>query len=155
MAHVRPKRANTAGEKVFEEVPVSHPVGEKTQSFFSGDYSQMHSRAFAESGGGRNAPSSNAGIRGPSGCTLETLVSTLATLQFTTKGKVGEDGKFELIFCSPEPVVSEEKPAPRARDLSPEREAKPVTKRVEYADYPHERRHRHRRSKRPSIGWIR
>jgi hypothetical protein len=109
MAYDRPnKRSKNVRVDDFEEIPGDNPSGEPPKSFFFSDYNNMHPGSFAKAhfSGGK----ANSGIQGPSGCTLETLVSTLAELHFTTKGKVGEDGKFELIFCSPEPVVAEVKP---------------------------------------------
>jgi hypothetical protein len=106
----RPKKGKAAKVDEFEEPVIGDPQkgNPAKNSFFMSDYSQMHAGSFgpATNGGGTS------GIQGPRGCTLESLVSTLATLQFTTKGKVGEDGKFELIFCSPETVVQEVRTTP-------------------------------------------
>jgi len=108
----RPQKKSKSAkvENEYEEVVGGDPSdGGPEKNFFFSDYNQMHAESFA------TAPqkgSAKTGIQGPKGCTLESLVSTLATLQFTTKGKVGEDGKFEIVFCSPEPVVQEVKYAP-------------------------------------------
>jgi len=159
MANVRPKRTNKVRVEDFEESSEAPPVREEPQSFFYSDYSRMHSAKFAEAPQAASF-GSNAGIKGPSGCTLETLVSTLATLQFVTKGKVDADGKFELVFCSPEPVVSEVKTSTTPTPKSVLRQALeetpvPVTKQDRYVEVPRERHHRHKRSRRPLVGWIR
>jgi hypothetical protein len=73
-------------------------------------------------------------VEGVQVANLESLVRTLASLQFTTKGKIDADGKVEIVFCSPEPIVMEEKVAPTVRFVKP--------------DHPQEstprRKHRHR-----------
>jgi len=140
MANVRPKRTNNARVDPFEEPGGTPPVQEETpRSFFASDYTNMHQQSFKAENARTSSPGVNAKIAGVGGCTLETLVSTLASLQYTTKGKVGEDGKFELIFCSPEPVVSEVKPLPY--DNAEQRH-------VRYVEDTPRRHHRHRDSKR-------
>jgi len=152
MTNVRPKRTGHVRVDDYEtpgEPPIDNRKGEP-RGFFSNDYDNMFP--------GMSSPfTKGGGIQGPSGCTLETLVATLANLQFTTKGKVGEDGKFELIFCSPEPVVSEVKPQPTEL---PVKEVKYVEvpvqpeppKRVQFIDNgssSHRKRHRSGRR-----GWF-
>jgi len=141
MAYARPnKRNNNVRVDDFEERSDAPPNrGEGTsKSFFSSDYDNMFPGSFH---------SGSEGIRGPSGCTLETLVATLAKLQFVTKGKVGEDGKFELIFCSPEPVVSEVKNAP-AQLAEQVQTPQPISepKRVQLIEHEPRRAHRRRRT---------
>jgi hypothetical protein len=103
----------------------------------------MHAGSFSSTG---YAGAKKGGIQGPKACTLETLVSTLAALHFTTKGKVGEDGKFELIFCSPEPVVSVE--TPKAEEPRAGREElAPIFQREVHFVEPKRRHHSHRKSK--------
>lgn len=144
MANVRPprksKNARVDDEIEEPERPTSHvgdgrPAG---RSFFLDDYDQMHSRSFNGNGDTNTFGMTGSNkIKGPKGGTLESLVTTLASLQFTTKGKIDADGKFELVFCSPEPIVVEEKPKPEVRFIEP--------------ILPPERKssgHKHRRSKR-------
>jgi len=149
MANVRPKRTGNERVNNFDfqppEAPPSVNREERPESFFKNDYDNMFPGSFTRM---------SEGIRGPSGCSLETLVATLATLHFTTKGKVGEDGKFELIFCSPEPVVSEVKTpvetvhkdqALREPDQQIPRDA--YAPRVRFIEStPHRKRHKHRSS---------
>jgi len=133
---------------------VGHPP--KGDNFFS-DYSNWHAGAFAQTPGGKAN-----GLQVTKGCTVETLVSTLADLQFTVKGKVGEDGKFELMFCSPDPVVTQEvtrsePPAPIV-EVGTEVPPKPVMEReVRFIEAPRRREHSrersHRRRKNRGLLW--
>jgi len=170
MANVRPPRAKQyAKASVFEEPQEVPPVEEETTqgSFFFSDYNRMHPKLNADPPQAKG-PRGTA-IKGPSGCTLETLVATLANLQFTTKGKVGEDGKFEIVFCSPEPIVSEVKPrtpspvrqkveqvpvpVPRIQPEYGVRFAEPEQGQVRYVRV-EPRSGRHRRSRRSALEWL-
>jgi hypothetical protein len=123
MANVRPPRKSqfTRVDNDNEEPELINPKREKTtaNSFFFDDYNQMHSETFkAATGEPVKQPLQSKGI---SGGNLESLVRTLASLQFTTKGKVDADGKVEIVFCSPVPIVTEEKPKPEVRFIESER----------------------------------
>lgn len=140
MANVRPKRTNNVRVDSFEEPAAAPPVQEETpRSYFASDFTNMHQKSFAENSQAASF-GINASIKGVRGCTIETLVSTLASLQYTTKGRIGEDGKFELIFCSPEPVVSEAPP--------PTPEPVTIQKQVRYVEEEPRRHHRHKVSSR-------
>jgi len=106
MANVRPKKTKVRVDSVFDDPPGTPPE-EIPRWTFDSAYDNMHSSAF-------DGPSSKgdgtSGIKSPKVGSLESMVSTLAKLHFTTKGKINEDGKFELVFCSPEPVTSVEIP---------------------------------------------
>jgi hypothetical protein len=104
MAHERPKSKVRVNDFDVPPETESKRTG-SSGGYYSEDYANMHNGYFARStprsGGGANI------IQGPKGGTLEDLVAKLATLQYTVKGKVGEDGKFEIVFCSPEPIVTQ------------------------------------------------
>jgi len=127
MANVRPKRAKNARVDDYFEEPPGTPVEEipRQQPFFGSAYDNMHSNTF--DGTRPLSGKGTSGIKSPKVGTLESLVSTLAGLHFTTKGKIDEDGKFELVFCSPEPVVTavtpaEPPPVVRTRSRSEQRD---------------------------------
>jgi len=116
MANVRPSRKSKftrVDDDVNEEPELINPRRDEqpTGSFFN-DYDQMHSKSFNNMD---DKSIENKKIKGLTGGDLESLVKTLASLQFTTKGKIDADGKVEIVFCSPEPIVMEEKPVPEVR----------------------------------------
>jgi len=119
MANVRPPRKPkfTRVDDEIEEPELINPPFRRenpTENSFFNDYDQMHSKSFHNgSTGGKPGDTSQFQMKGIKGADLESLVKTLASLQFTTKGKIDSDGKVEIVFCSPEPIVMEEKPTPR------------------------------------------
>jgi hypothetical protein len=117
MANKRPpkKEERFADADSFETPVMAPPAGGKPdQNFFSG-FDFVHSDSFnhASFGGVKNI-----GIKGPKVESLESLVTRLAELHFVVKGKISEDGKVEMMFCSPEPIVTQE--VPLQRDPAPE-----------------------------------
>jgi hypothetical protein len=109
MAYQRkPKKATkeSADSYEFADEEVPSVKRETPQSAFASDFQNMHP--------GLNTQPRSAGVQGDKNAigktSIESIVSTLAHLQFTTKGRIDENGKFELIFCSPEPVVTEVRP---------------------------------------------
>jgi hypothetical protein len=135
MANIRPPRKSKVTRVDDDEEPeLINPKREEKFSF-SSDYDQMHQKSFK----GPDDKSGPTKQKGTFDVNLESLVKTLASLQFTTKGKIDADGKVEIMFCSPEPIVLEEKPIPQ-------------DKLVEF-DYPEQRsprhKHSHRHKKRP------
>jgi hypothetical protein len=141
MANVRPPRKTKFTRVDDDEEPeLINPKREEKPSFFT-DYDQMHQNSFRKSGDKPEVQSN----KGTFDVNLESLVKTLASLQFTTKGKIDADGKVEIMFCSPEPIVLEEKSIPEA-------------KLVEFG-YPKEHysrhKHSHRHKKRPKgLTWL-
>lgn len=123
------------------EVP---PIQTEPRDRYFADYDNMHSERF--SGIPPCGESRFNAVRGPTGRNLVSLVQMLARLHFTTKGRIGEDGKFELIFCSPEPVVVQDAPKvtePVAKVVQLAEQPKPEIRYIE-AKRPHEG-HSHRR----------
>jgi len=111
MANVRPPRKSKFTRVDDEEEPeLINPVRGEKSSFFN-DYDQMHQKAFKVSG---DKPE-NLNSKSTYDVNLESLVKTLASLQFTTKGKIDADGKVEIMFCSPEPIVMEARRMPEAK----------------------------------------
>jgi len=141
MANVRPRRSKfTRVDDENEEPELINPVRNETtsNSNFFNDYDQMHSSTFRNGNGGKPEQNVPDKVKDASGRDLESLVRTLASLQFTTKGKIDSDGKVEIIFCSPEPIVIEEKPKPEVRFVENEPEIRVKT----------QHKHKHRRSNR-------
>jgi len=105
MAYQRkPKRTSKESAKdSFEFADEEVPLQETPRSAFMSDFQNMHPSLNTQTGSGDKVEK-NAMVGKTS---IESIVSTLAHLQFTTKGRIDENGKFELIFCSPEPVVAE------------------------------------------------
>jgi hypothetical protein len=122
MANVRPQRKSqfTRVDNDNEEPELINPTRGKTtaNSFFFDDYSQMHSKTFKPD---PDKPGKEIISKGIQSCDLESIVRTLASLQFTTKGKIDADGKVELVFCSPDPIVTTENPKPEVRFVESER----------------------------------
>lgn len=108
MAYERkpPKGNKFANVSSFEEPPIQIPQGQADSGFFT-EFDQMHSDSFKKTSFGGKM---NDGIKGPRVESLETLVAKLAELHFTVKGKIDAEGKVEMMFCSPEPIVTQEPP---------------------------------------------
>lgn len=144
MAYERPKkgtkfaRVDTFDESIENPTPRQSGV---SNDFFEG-FDNIHSGKFAASsfGGGRANRLESKTIKSSQ---LESLVTRLAELHFTVKGKVDDEGKVELMFCSPEPVVVQEPAMAQiaAPSVSFAPEAKPEIR------YIKERHHRHDRSR--------
>jgi hypothetical protein len=142
MANVRPQRRSkfTRVDDNVEDEPVFFKNEEANRQFsFDGDYDQMHNQSFTNGVGGKPTPKETK-IKGASVSDLESLVKTLASLQFTTKGKVDSDGNVEIVFCSPEPIVVEEKPEPKVQLVH-------VSDKPEIQEKGSRRAHRHKERK--------
>jgi len=154
MDNVRPSRRSTAkvdrNDVPMEGGPnVGNPP--KVNSFFD-EYDNWHSEKFSNTpyGGGKTT------FQKTKGHSVESIVTTLASLQFTMKGKLDEDGKLELVFCSPEPVVTQDT-TPAATKVSEVNT--PQERIVQFAEHPrvrarsHERRHKPRSTRR-ELKWF-
>jgi len=140
MANVRPPRKSkfTRVDNENEEPEFINPVrGRRTEDFsFTEDYAQMHSNSFNKEPSDQTEGLGQNKIKNVTGAHLESLVKTLASLQFTVKGKIDVDGNAEIVFCSPEPIVVEERPKAEVKFMElPQRKE------------PH-RKHRHREPRR-------
>jgi hypothetical protein len=118
MAYVRPPRKSKVTRVDDDEEPeLINPTRDEKPTGLFADYDQMHSKTFKPAG---DKPANKNSVEGVQVANLESLVRTLASLQFTTKGKIDADGKVEIVFCSPEPIVMEEKVAPTVRFVKPD-----------------------------------
>jgi len=111
MAYERrpPKGSKFASVDSFEEPPGSNvPKAQGTPqgNFFYG-FDNMHSDSFRKTPFGGQM---NSQVKGPKVDSLESLVAKLAELHFIVKGKVDSESNVELMFCSPEPIVTQEVP---------------------------------------------
>jgi len=136
MANVRPPRKSKFTRVDDDEEPeLINPVrNEQPNGSFFSDYDQMHSKFFKSA----DDKSADKKVEETKVVDLESLVRTLASLQFTTKGKIDADGKVEIVFCSPEPIVMEEKPVPEVRFVEPNKPSKERARR-------HSHRHKERK----------
>jgi hypothetical protein len=137
MAYERkpPKGSKFANVSSFEEPPIQIPPKQaQAETGFFAEFDQMHSDSFKKAPIGGKFGS---GIKGPRVESLESLVAKLAELHFTVKGKIDEDGKVEMMFCSPEPIVQEEPPK---RGPAVEFAPQPA---VRYIEAPHRHRDKH------------
>jgi len=109
----KPKKATSQQATDFEYADEEVPTMGPAPSAFMHDYNEMHPGL---------KPASTTQVSGDkkafNGASIESIVSTLAHLQFTTKGRIDENGKFELIFCSPEPTVAEVRHVPRTQRVT-------------------------------------
>jgi hypothetical protein len=114
MAHERrpPKGRKFASVDSFEDPPdVPAPnVQEYAPGDFFHGFDNMHSDSFRKSPVGGQM---NNRVKGPKVDSLESLVAKLAELQFIVKGKIDSENNVELMFCSPEPIVTQEVPPNR------------------------------------------
>jgi hypothetical protein len=101
MANVRPKkRTNINVDNIYEESRANPVETEGPPMSYFSEYDGMHKNLFDANTASKSIPAA------PKVDALESLVAKLASLQFIVKGKIDADGKTELIFCSPEPVVT-------------------------------------------------
>jgi hypothetical protein len=151
MANIRPDRSNKKHRESFQAAP-EVPVEEPIRGFFFDEYQSMHSEHFrpppAKAGGGSQLIAQTS--------QLESLVSTLAHLQFTMKGKLDSDGNMEFIFCSPDPVLTQVSPSevPRISDVP---SLPPEERRVSFQETKpkHSSREDKTRKMLERSGWIR
>lgn len=113
MAYERrpPKGSKFASVDSFEEPPGPVPMTQESSGNFFYGFDNMHSDSF------RKAPlggQMNNRVKGPKVDSLESLVAKLAELHFIVKGKIDSENNVELMFCSPEPIVTQEVPPNRA-----------------------------------------
>jgi len=147
MAYDRPKR----GPNVRVEEKLREPTGdphnvEEPSAFFRG-FDNMHSGAFRNSSTGSSENST--GTVSPELKHLAALVKVLAELQFITKGKVDSNGKVELMFCSPEPIVTQEVKPHIEEPVTPQPRVSVVPEpEIRYIELPREHTKRVHRKKR-------
>jgi hypothetical protein len=148
MAYDRPNKGPKVRDKFSE--PSGQPMftqgGDADGSFFQG-FDNLHSASFkanASTGSTVKTESTTPKIEH-----LAFLVKTLADLQFITKGKVDSDGKVELMFCSPEPVVTQvaSSVTEPAKNRVRFEEVETKNPEIRYIERPPSRSHAHRKKR--------